>query len=78
MTEERRKSAADGIEGKRSEPEMESAASRRDSVVKRWSARRKSEVVMRLLRGESLDAIDRMIEADHAVKEVLTVEVLTA
>ena len=27
--------------------------------VRRWSARRKQEVVLRLLRGESLDALSR-------------------
>ena len=32
----------------------------------------------RYFHAATLDAIDRMIEADHAVKEVLTVEVLTA
>ncbi len=29
------------------------------SSVKRWSLRRKQEVVLRLLRGESLDALSR-------------------
>lgn len=29
------------------------------SEVKRWSAKRKQEVVLRLLRGESLDALSR-------------------
>ncbi len=29
------------------------------SSVKRWSAKRKQEVVLRLLRGESLDALSR-------------------
>lgn len=29
------------------------------SGVKRWSAKRKQEVVLRLLRGESLDALSR-------------------
>ena len=29
------------------------------SSVKRWSSRRKQEVVLRLLRGESLDALSR-------------------
>jgi transposase-like protein len=29
------------------------------SLVKRWSAKRKQEVVLRLLRGESLDALSR-------------------
>jgi len=29
------------------------------SGVKRWSAKRKQEVVLRLLRGESLDAVSR-------------------
>ena len=31
----------------------------KQSSVKRWSARRKQEVVLRLLRGESLDALSR-------------------
>ena len=32
----------------------------------------------RYFHATSLDAIDRMIEADHPVKELLSVEVLTA
>lgn len=31
----------------------------RKSAVKRWSSKRKQEVVLRLLRGESLDALSR-------------------
>ncbi len=31
----------------------------KQSLVKRWSARRKQEVVLRLLRGESLEALSR-------------------
>ena len=31
----------------------------RESSAKRWSARRKQEVVLWLLRGESLDALSR-------------------
>ncbi len=30
-----------------------------EKSVKRWSAKRKQEVVLRLLRGESLDALSR-------------------
>jgi|AMFO01.1.fsa_nt_gi Transposase. len=35
--------------------------------VKRWSAKRKQEVVLRLLRGESLDALNRETSQPAAV-----------
>ena len=35
--------------------------------VKRWSAKRKQEVVLRLLRGESLDTLSRETEQPAAV-----------
>ncbi len=35
-----------------------------DKVPQRWSAARKREVVLRLLRGESLEAISREIEVE--------------
>jgi len=34
---------------------------REDQIVKRWSARRKAEVVLRLLRGEDIDAVSRAV-----------------
>lgn len=38
-----------------------SATCQKNQVVKRWSAKRKAEVVLRLFRGESIDDVSRAI-----------------
>lgn len=50
--------AAGSLEGARSATGGEPAAA---AVVARWSAGRKREVVLRLLRGESVDALSREV-----------------
>ena len=50
--------AAGSLEGARSATGGEPAAG---AVVARWSAGRKKEVVLRLLRGESVDALSREV-----------------
>jgi transposase len=47
------------LEGARSATGSESSAAPVGAEVKRWSANRKKEVVLRLLRGEPLDALSR-------------------
>ncbi len=54
MSEGKKKGVAPGsLEGARSATGSEAGA------AKRWSANRKKEVVLRLLRGESIDALSR-------------------
>jgi hypothetical protein len=47
------------LEGARSATASERSAAASGAEVKRWSANRKKEVVLRLLRGEPLDALSR-------------------
>ena len=47
------------VEGARSATGSERSAPAAGAEVKRWSANRKKEVVLRLLRGEPLDALSR-------------------
>jgi transposase len=47
------------LEGARSATVSERSAAAAGTEVKRWSANRKKEVVLRLLRGEPLDALSR-------------------
>ena len=47
------------LEGARSATVSERSAAAAGAEVKRWSANRKKEVVLRLLRGEPLDALSR-------------------
>ena len=51
--------AAGAMEGARRATGMEPAAAPQGVEVKRWSAHRKREVVLRLLRGEPLDSVSR-------------------
>ena len=52
-------SAADETKGARRASAEKSAAA--TGQVKRWNARRKQEVVMRLMRGESVDKVSREV-----------------
>ena len=51
--------AADETKGARRASEEKSAAA--TGPVRRWNTRRKQEVVMRLMRGESLDKVSREV-----------------
>lgn len=53
-----RTNAADETQGARRASEVKAAAA---GPVIRWSARRKQEAVLRLLRGEPLDAVSRAL-----------------
>lgn len=52
------------LQGARSATGSASGAANAGAEVRRWSANRKKEVVLRLLRGESLDALSRELSIE--------------